>query len=52
MFIETMLFVVVGTDLWTGILSPVFGAGLSQITRFLTYLIPVVVLVLKGTVNN
>jgi len=34
---------VVGTGFWTSILSPVFGAGLSQITRFWTNLIPAAV---------
>jgi len=33
---------VVGTGFWTSILSPVFGAGLSQITRFWTNRIPAV----------
>jgi len=35
--------VVVGTGFWTSILSPVFGAGLSQITRFWTNRIPAAV---------
>jgi len=43
---------VVGTGFWTSILSPVFGAGLSQITRFWTYRIPAVVPVLKGRAND
>jgi len=34
---------VVGTGFWTSILSPVFGAGLSQITRFWTNRIPAAV---------
>jgi uncharacterized membrane protein len=44
--------VVVGTGFWTGILSPVFWAGLSQITRFWTYRIPAAVPVLKSGVND
>jgi len=45
-------FVVVGTGFWTSILSPVFWAGLSQITRFWTYRIPAAVPVFKGRVND
>ena len=44
--------VVVGTGFWTGILSPFFWAGLSQITRFWTYRIPAAVPVLKGRVKK
>jgi len=43
---------VVGTGFWTSILSPVFWAGLSQITRFWTYWKPTAVPVFKGRVND
>ena len=45
---------VVRTGFWTSImiLSPVFGAGLSQIRRFLTHRTSAAILVLKGTVNE
>jgi len=38
---------VVGTGFWTSILSPVFWAGLSQITLFCTYRIPAAIPVFK-----
>ena len=44
--------VVVGTGFWTSILSPVFWAGLSQITRFWTNRIPAAVPVIKSRVND
>jgi len=44
--------IVVGTGFWTFILSPVFWAGLSQITRFWTNRIPAAVPVIKSRVND
>ena len=46
------LLLVVGTGFWTSILSPVFWAGLSQITRFWTNRIPAAVPVIKSRVND
>jgi len=51
-FFLSFLFFLSGTGFWTSILSPVFWAGLSQITGFWPYLIPAAVPVLKGRVNN
>jgi len=45
-------FFVVRTGFWTSILLPVFGAGLCQITRFLTYRISAAIPVLQGRVND
>jgi len=50
--VDNAFSVVVGTGFWTSILSPVFWAGLSQITRFWTYQIPAAVPVLKGRVHD
>jgi len=50
--ISTGMSLLVGTGFWTRILSPVFGAGLSQITRFWTNRIPAAVPDLKGKVNE
>jgi len=47
-----LIFVVVGTGFWTCILSPVFWAGLSQITRFWTNRIPAALPVIKSRVND
>jgi len=49
---QDILRIVVGTGFWTSILSPVFWAGLSQITRFWTNQIPAAVPVIKSRVND
>ena len=49
---ESTTLLMVGTGFWTSILSPVFWAGLSQITRFWTNRIPAAVTVIKSRVND